>query len=168
MALRKYFLLAAILCCSLMATAQQVRKPASPRKTTQQQKAVKPVKKARHQRYGTGVVEAPAPPPAIVTHVEQAPEFPGGRAALDRYLAEHIRYPAVAREGEIEGTVAVRFIVDSDGVITKAEIMSDIGGGCGREVLRVVTGMPRWQPYKLNGRRIPCVFNLKTRFSMDR
>lgn len=168
MALRKHLLLVTILCGSMMVTAQQIRKPASPKKTAQQQKAVRPVKKVRHQRYGTGVVEAPAPPPPIIRYVEQAPEFPGGRAALDRYLAEHIRYPAIAREEGIEGTVAVRFIVDGDGAITKGEIMSDIGGGCGREVLRVVIGMPRWQPYKLNGRHIPCVFNLKTRFSMDR
>ena len=41
--------------------------------------------------------------------VEQNPVFPGGEAALLKYVAEHIRYPAMAQENNIQGRVCSIF-----------------------------------------------------------
>ena len=43
------------------------------------------------------------------------PQFPGGEAALLKYVATHLKYPAIAMEQEISGVVTLRFVVLEDG-----------------------------------------------------
>lgn len=42
---------------------------------------------------------------------EAMPEFPGGDSARIRFLNENLRYPRLALENKIEGTVSVSFTV---------------------------------------------------------
>ena len=53
--------------------------------------------------------------------VDQMPRFPGGDAAFNQYMAQHVRYPEVATENGVEGTVMVQFIVEADGRITHVQ-----------------------------------------------
>ena len=53
-----------------------------------------------------------------LTTVEQMPQYPGGDAAFNQYMAHHIRYPKVAVENGVVGSVQVQFIVEADGRIT--------------------------------------------------
>ena len=53
--------------------------------------------------------------------VDQMPRFPGGDAAFNQYMAQHVRYPKVATENGVEGTVTVQFIVEADGRITHVQ-----------------------------------------------
>src|SRR5690606_10043974 len=95
---------------------------------------------------GSGVVAA-APPAEnkVFTFVEQMPSFPGRESAVMKYLSSHIRYPAVARENGIQGTVVVQFIVGPDGTIREVKTVgAKKGGGLEEEAVRVVSGMPKW------------------------
>ncbi len=123
-------------------------------------------KLSKHHKKKQHFVTAAAPEPEIFVSVTQEAEFPGGTAALKKYLNANIRYPAAAREDGIQGTVIIRFLIDTSGAVTKASIQKDISAGCGREVLRVVNGMPHWKPYKYNGRNIPYVATLNIRFRL--
>lgn len=118
---------------------------------------------------GTGVVEAP--PPAkeeIFTFVEQPPSFPGGEDALNKYLSKNIRYPHVAQENGISGTVFVQFVVDSDGNIKDVKTVGATkGGGLEEEATRVVKTMPKWKPGKQNGRFVSVQYNLPIRFTLQ-
>lgn len=119
---------------------------------------------------GTGVVEAPPPPPKeeIFTFVEQPPTFPGGEDALAKYLNKNIRYPRVAQENGISGTVFVQFIVDSEGNIKDVKTVGAAkGGGLEEEAVRVVRTMPKWKPGKQNGRQVSVQFNLPIRFTLQ-
>jgi protein TonB len=127
-----------------------------------QRKQVKQYKKKRQ------IVEAAAPAPEIFASVTQDAEFPGGDEALNKYLSANIRYPAAAREDGVEGIVTICFLIDTSGDVTRAFIQKDIGTGCGKEALRVIRKMPRWKPYKYNGRSIPYVATLTTRFRLKR
>lgn len=69
----------------------------------------------------------------IFVFVEENPSFPGGESALYEYLYKNIKYPDLARENNITGTVVIKFVVEKDGSITKASILREIGGGCGKE-----------------------------------
>ena len=62
---------------------------------------------------------------------EQMPQFPGGDAAMMQHISRHIRYPKIAIESGVEGTVRVEFIVETDGTITnvKASEPSSASGG---------------------------------------
>jgi len=117
---------------------------------------------------GTGkAVEAAPPPDKIFTSVEQVPEFPGGMAALQKYLANNIRYPAAAKEDGIQGRVVLQFVVDKDGSVTNIVIQRDIGGGCGKEAVRVVSSMPKWKPGKQNGQAVKVYYTLPVSFKLQ-
>lgn len=53
-----------------------------------------------------------------LTIVEQMPQFSGGDAAFNQYMAHHVSYPKVAAENGVVGSVKVQFIVETDGRIT--------------------------------------------------
>lgn len=119
---------------------------------------------------GTGVVEAPPPPPKeeIFTFVEQPPTFPGGDEALNKYLSNNIRYPHLATENGIFGTIFVSFVVDSEGQIKDVKTVgAPKGGGLEEEAIRVVKKMPKWKPGKQNGRQVSVQFNLPIRFTLQ-
>lgn len=122
--------------------------------------------------YGDGpiappVVEAPPPKEQVFDRVEQMPQFGSGDKELMEYLAKNIKYPAIARENGIQGTVVVQFVVDKDGSITQPQVVRGIGGGCDEEALRVVKGMPKWQPGKQQGREVKVKFTLPIRFRLE-
>lgn len=100
--------------------------------------------------------------------VEDMPEFIGGIAALKSYLEENLRYPGVAREQEIQGKVWVEFVVGTDGSIFDVSLKDDydIGGGCGKEAIRVVESMPNWIPGKQRGQAVNVRYTLPVTFKL--
>jgi periplasmic protein TonB len=101
----------------------------------------------------------------IFTVVEEMPSFPGGEKELFKYLS-HIRYPAVAREGNVSGWVYLNFIIDKDGKVKDAQVIKGIGSGCDEEALRVVLAMPEWRPGRQNGRNVQVRSNIRVNFSL--
>ncbi len=99
--------------------------------------------------------------------VNKLPSFPGGDRDLMAYLAKNIDYPTLAKEANIEGVVVLGFVVGKDGSIKDINIMKDIGGGCGKEALRVVREMPRWSPGEANGHAVKVRFTLPVRFKLQ-
>lgn len=95
------------------------------------------------------------------------PKFVGGDEEMYRYLSENIKYPVAAKEAGIAGTVVVTFVVEKDGNITDVQTLKDIGGGCGAEAVRVVSGMPKWNVGKQNGVPVRVQFNLPILFTLQ-
>jgi len=110
------------------------------------------------------VIEQAAP---ILTIVELMPGFDGGEEKMYKWLADNIKYPQVAKETGISGTVIVTFVVEKDGRVTNAKILKGIGGGCDEEALRVVSAMPKWKAGKQNGVPVRVQFNLPIRFTLE-
>ena len=117
-------------------------------------------------------IAAPEPPKheeenKVFDVVEQMPSFPGGPAALMKYLSENMRYPAVAEENGIQGRVTVQFVVEKDGSVTDVKTMKSVDPALDREAERVVKSMPKWIPGKQNGSAVrvkyfvPVVFRLQ-------
>lgn len=112
--------------------------------------------------------------------VEEMPRFPGcENAGLSKkekqdcateqlldFLSKNMRYPSIARENGIQGTVVVRFVIERDGSISNPEVIRDIGGGCGAEALRVVKSMPDWLPGKQQGQAVRVQFHLPVKFNL--
>lgn len=99
--------------------------------------------------------------------VESMPEFPGGEAALTKYLFDNIEYPQMAKESGIQGRVFVTFVVERDGNVTDVRVLRGIGGGCDEEAIRVVKGMPNWTPGKQRGKPVRVQFNLPIKFTLQ-
>ena len=88
-------------------------------------------------------------------------------AALLKYISSQIKYPAMARENNLQGQVIVRFVIDKNGKVTTPEIMRDPGMGMGDEVLRILKNMPDWTPGRQNGRPVAVYFNLPVKFRLN-
>lgn len=99
--------------------------------------------------------------------LEKQPVFPGGEPAMMQFISENLKYPALARENAIQGMVALTFVVDKDGSVTNVNIIKDIGGGCGKEAVRVVQSMPKWTPGQANGQPVKVRYTLPIRFKLE-
>jgi len=102
----------------------------------------------------------------IFTVVETSPSFPGGDEARIRFLTNNIKYPQMARESSIQGTVYVTFVVERDGAVTDVRVLRGIGGGCDEEAIRVIKAMPRWSPGKQRGKPVRVQFNMPIKFTL--
>jgi outer membrane biosynthesis protein TonB len=98
--------------------------------------------------------------------IQKPPRFPGGESELQKYLSQNINYPPFAREHNIEGMVALTFVVGHDGDLRDVNIIKDIGGGCGKEAIRIVESMPKWIPGEAYGNPVNVNYNLSVRFKL--
>ncbi len=99
--------------------------------------------------------------------IQKPPSFPGGEAELLKFLPQNIKYPPLARENNIQGVVALTFVISKDGSVRDVNIVKDIGGGCGKEAVRVVQTMPKWVPGEANGNPVKVRFTLPVRFKLE-
>lgn len=88
-------------------------------------------------------------------NTEDWPSFPGGDEALAMFMMSNLKYPRIALETGIHGTVWVGFTVKKDGTISDIHVRKDIGGGCGDEAMRVASLMPKWKPGMQRMRPVP-------------
>lgn len=116
------------------------------------------------------IVEEKKPEPPkkeeIFTAVEQPPQFPGGEAALLKYIADHIRYPAAAQENGIQGRVVVQFVVTKDGSIGQVKVVRGKDPDLDKEAKRVVRTLPRFVPGKMNGNNVSVWYTLPINFKL--
>jgi protein TonB len=108
------------------------------------------------------------PPPAPMISPEVMPEFPGGEAAMFRYLQSNINYPYSAKENGIKGTVYVGFVIDVTGKPVMLNILKGIRGGkdLEAEAMRVIASMPLWSVGKQNNKPVPVQFSLPVKFDL--
>jgi len=112
------------------------------------------------------VPEEVAEEPQIFTIVEQMPKFPGGDAELYKFLGKNMKYPPMAKDAGIKGTVYVTFVVTETGAIKDAKVLRGIGGGCDEEALRVVKSMPNWTAGKQRGKPVRVQYNIPIKFTL--
>jgi len=98
--------------------------------------------------------------------VSQMPAFPGGAAALEKYLNNNLRYPGLALSGEIQGTVHLSFVVNTDGSIVDIKVLRKVAGGCSEEAVRVVKGMPNWTAGVNNGHKVRVRMTIPIKFAI--
>lgn len=102
------------------------------------------------------------------TWVEVMPQFPGGEAALMRFLSDEIRYPEEARKAGLEGAVHLSFVIDEKGDITEVTCLRSPGYTLTGEALRVLELMPRWKPGIQSGHRVKVRMTLPVNFRLIR
>lgn len=103
----------------------------------------------------------------IFQAVEQQAEFPGGTAALMKWLSSNIRYPEAAQQNDVQGRVIVKFVVEKDGSVSQAQIVKGVDKDLDKEALRVVNKMPKWQAGKNNGVAVRSYFTLPVQFRLQ-
>ncbi|MDR2144882.1 MAG: TonB family protein [Tannerella sp.] len=102
-----------------------------------------------------------------LTVVEQNPEFPGGYAAMMKWLGENLNYPVVAQESNIKGRVTLKFVVNTDGSVDRVQVLKGVDPSLDREAVRAVQAMPKWIPGKQNGKTVNVWFTLPVDFRLQ-
>ena len=105
--------------------------------------------------------------PQVFFIVEDMPEFPGGELALRKYIAENVRYPEMAKENDIQGTVYVRFVVDTDGSVKNVEVIRGVDQLLDKEAKRVVESLPKWKPGKQRGKAVKVSHSVPIKFALQ-
>lgn len=98
--------------------------------------------------------------------VEVQASYPGGEAALLRFVSENLVYPSIAQEQEIQGTVVLRFRVEKDGSIGEIVIKKGLSKECDMAAAAVVKKLRRFTPARQQGHPVPVWFTLPIRFQI--
>lgn len=80
------------------------------------------------------------------------PYFANGGNIVN-YIYTNLKFPAEAKEREIQGTVRLRFIVEKDGSISNIVIVNSVGGGCDNEAIRLMQETV-WLPAERHGKYV--------------
>lgn len=105
--------------------------------------------------------------PVSIAMVEQKPEFPGGEAAMYKWLGDNIVYPTAASEEGVQGRVVVEFVVGKDGSISNVKVVRPRHPALDKEALRVVKAMPKWLPGRNNGQPVKVTYTLPVTFKLQ-
>ncbi len=116
------------------------------------------------------IVEEKKPEPVkeqVFTAVEQMPRFPGGDAALMKYLNSHINYPTMAMENGVQGRVVVQFVVTKTGKIGEVKVVRSVDRDLDKEAVRVCKSLPDFIPGKMNGQAVNVWYTLPVSFKLQ-
>lgn len=118
---------------------------------------------------GSSGDDSPAVDEIVHDFTQYEAEFPGGTAALNKFLFSKIRYPEISIANGSQGKVFVRFVIGKDGAIENAIVVKGVVGApeLDAEALRVVKLMPKWKPAKHNGKVVKSYFNLPVHFQLE-
>ena len=93
------------------------------------------------------------------------------KACSDRevltFFAKRLKYPSLAKENGITGTVVLQFVVNNKGSVEDIEIIRDIGGGCGQEAIRVAKQMTDWRPGYQRARAVKVRMTIPIKFQLQ-
>lgn len=93
--------------------------------------------------------------------------FPGGAAALQKWIGENIQYPQTAIDMNDQGRVYLSFVVEPDGSISNIVVERGVSSELDREAKRVVRAMPRWTPGEAKGRKARTRCRLPINFTIN-
>jgi protein TonB len=105
--------------------------------------------------------------PMSIAMVEQKPMFPGGEAAMYKFLSDNIVYPPAAAEEGVHGRVVVEFVVAKDGSIQNVHVVRTRHPALDKEAVRVVKAMPKWVPGRNNGQPVKVTYTLPVTFRLQ-
>ena len=98
--------------------------------------------------------------------VEEMPMYPGGDVELLKYIMEHVQYPEVAKENNIQGRVIVRFCVTAKGGVSQVSVLKGVDPELDKEAIRVVNTLPAFKPGKQGGKPVPVWYMVPITFTL--
>ena len=81
--------------------------------------------------------------------VDMMPSYPGGDAALMRYVNSHIDWSNITDTAQ--GTVVVQFVVQKDGSIGEVKVARGVEYSLDQEAIRITKSLPKFNPGRQNG-----------------
>ena len=98
----------------------------------------------------------------VYRSAEQMPQFPGGEAALMKYISNHIRTPQT--QETVKGNVILQFVIHSDGSIGEVKVVRSLHPDYDKEAIRVIKSLPKFTPGRQNGQAVAVWYTLPVIF----
>jgi Ca-activated chloride channel family protein len=103
---------------------------------------------------------------SIYLLVDEAPEFPGGEKARDKFITSNMVLNTMRLKDDVTYRVVIAFVVEIDGSISQAKIGQSSGlKEFDEDALRVVKSMPKWTPGKRHGKYVRTYYSLPVSFT---
>lgn len=100
--------------------------------------------------------------------VEDMPKFQGGDLnTFSAWVKRRIVYPQIAQQMGMTGRVVVSFVIERDGSLTNAEVISNTDSMLNEAALKAVNASPKWEPGKQRDVPVRVKFNLPVDFQLN-
>jgi len=118
----------------------------------------------------------PPPPPAAdegstaqpYEAADIMPVFPGGDAALMKFISENTKYPENAKTEGLQGRVIVRFAVETDGSVDKVSVLKGVDPELDTEAVRVIETLPNFEkPAYKDGKPVPVWYMVPITYKLN-
>ena len=121
------------------------------------------------KQWRAAVIKPTADPDSskIFGAAEEMPSFPGGEKALMQYIKDNTYYPKEMCEGAAQGRVMVGFVINEDGSISDVKVLRSLTPECDEVAVKIVNGMPKWNPGKQNGKAVKTKYTVPVSFRTE-
>lgn len=121
------------------------------------------------KQWRTAVIKPTADPDSskIFGAAEEMPSFPGGEKALMQYIKDNTYYPEEMCEGAAQGRVMVGFVINEDESISDVKVLRSLTPECDEVAVKIVKGMPKWNPGKQNGKAVKTKYTVPVSFRTE-
>ncbi len=100
--------------------------------------------------------------------VETMPTFQGGDLNTFRnWVQSNVRFPQIALENGIQGTVVLSFVIEKDGSLTNIQVLRTPDRSLSEEATRVLQKSPKWTPGKQRNQVVRVRYNLPVVFRVQ-
>lgn len=81
-----------------------------------------------------------------------------------KYVSQNTKYPPIAKDAGIQGTVFVYFVVDKKGKVTDAKVLRPVDPRLDKEALRVIESLPEFEPGEQRGKAVSVQYTIPVKF----
>jgi TonB family protein len=83
-----------------------------------------------------------------------------------KYVSKNIKYPPIAKDAGVQGTVFVYFVVGRDGKVKDVKVLREVDPRLDKEAKRVVESLPRFEPGQQRGKNVSVQYTIPVRFTI--
>ncbi|MFM1932195.1 MAG: hypothetical protein RL226_1498 [Bacteroidota bacterium] len=81
-----------------------------------------------------------------------------------KYVTQNTKYPPIAKDAGIQGTVFVYFVVDKNGAVKDAKVLREVDPRLDKEALRVIESLPKFEPGTQRGKPVSVQYTIPVKF----
>ncbi|MDP7436166.1 MAG: energy transducer TonB [Flavobacteriales bacterium] len=81
-----------------------------------------------------------------------------------KYVSSNTKYPPIAKDAGIQGTVFVYFVVGKNGKVRDVKVLREVDPRLDKEAVRVVESLPTFEPGQQRGKSVSVQYTIPVKF----
>lgn len=106
-------------------------------------------------------------PDEILDFTEVQAQFQGGMDAWYKYLRSNLTYPKQAQRIGVQGTVLIRFVINTDGTVQDAEVVRPVDPALDKAAIDVILNSPTWKAARHHGVPVRSRMTIPIKFKLN-